>query len=347
MKDAFSEVIFIILRISGHYAFTYDNNHNIFVKSKLYYIFSVAQSIILTILCLISTLYIFHSVNTNGTDKVRFDLILTTASNYCACAIIVFEKAFKNSEFIELNNRIWKIYFGKYYIAPLHSKSIRWKTFSIIFLLYIILPVTFAVLNIVFLISVVNDLKELICILIIIVINLWIFLAILPVVLLYWVLRNILYFLKTKIVTINDELIWNRENPKLSNKKFCEIIDDISIYYDELTNLIIRVTKLFSMHLLINLFIVFFHLSFNSYLALLYIERGLRSFDNFSWIETFLFAMTISYYVTLIVVMIHSGHRLISPTNKFLLCLHDLNCYRYFRQLRQSVMNMFIFEINF
>lgn len=334
MKDAFSQIIFTLLRLSGHFGFSFDSTRNIFIKSKIFYIYSILQSLACTVLCILSTLYIFYSVGNSGTDKVRFDLIITTATNYCACAIIVFEKVFRNLEFMEINNRIWQLYFGKYYNVVLHTKKNRWRTFIIIFILYIILPVAFAVLNILFLVTVVNDLKELICIIIILFINLWIFLAILPVILLYWILRNILYFLTQKI-----ELISNKINENCVNEidDFSETIDDISIKYNELMHLILRVTKLFTMHLLINLFIIFFHLSFNSYLALLYIERGVRSFDNFNWVQTSLFIMTISYYAVLVTVIIHSAQRLISQDNELRLCMYDLRCDKLFRRFQRSV----------
>lgn len=298
MNDILQKIVFIFLQLSGHFAFKYDRNRKTFVKSNWIYIYSVILTILMFIAYVTATVLIFDNALSSGSDKVRFDLIITNLCSYGAFFVILYEKIFQNSEFVDIYSRLCQLYMSQHN-AMLYLKRNQIGTIFRIFMYYIILPLGYATLNIIFIATIVDNKEELICITFILIIVVWFFFSLLPIILAFWMLRNILHFLQSDISSIGDE-----SNTKSNN------LSHISVIYDEITNLIKRLTNLFGFHILINLFLMFFHLVYNSYLALFYIVRGLNFTTNFSFSESFAYLVSMFYYTTLIGVIILSAEGL-------------------------------------
>lgn len=316
-------IIFVILQFSGHFSFSFDKKLNLFTKNHFYQYMSIFQSLFTIYIGIYSSAALLKPAFENNSQPViRFDMVLSIFAVCFSCIIIAHEKLFCYESLISIFNETRNNFYGQFYNLIV-DYSLRKGLIWIIMLFSLILPNIFTLVNAFTIFAqTAHANNNQMMVLNILILTMWIYMTILPFAILSWVTKNNLLALKMHI-----EVIWFKVHNGLKNDEIFEIcnsLNDISICYNKIFTTTHNAAKHYSTHLIVNLLISFFSISYTTFLIVISVGRCMQVGFTLNWIDLIIRIMNLLYFISLVAIIVMLSDGVICQYDEIVYHLHNI-----------------------
>lgn len=335
MDNRKHQFTFIILRAFGIIPFTVDKNTEQYKISFLLLIHSIFVGLYMSISS-ISSLYYYGWFDELLSKKIECYHIFALSTHLYGCYEILYQKMFNYKKLLDILNNLRSLYYNP---KLFHMKNHLWilrRIFILTVVIFGILPIPFCISNTIGYDKNLN-LKTIIANATYSFANVWMFSSILLYLIFCLVIQNILKSVNNRVKLV----IGNLSNENINNNKKLQIcineIDDLTIQYSAIVEIMNKIAQHFSRCILFNTFSCFFNISYQLFDCIRFLINIIILYKDFSGSYAFAIICNILYISLLLSILVMTSDAIFEKYDQITFNLHYIKTNNFNDQIGESV----------
>lgn len=317
-----------MIRAFGMLPYSFSKSLKCYEQNHLLQIYAIIQALLIAFANIFSwILMVFY--NPLEINKGLFHNLLSVLSTNGGCLIVLYEKIFDYKNLLYIFNSTNSLYFNpRLFNAASHKLVLRGNMIFTVGI-FTVMPLTFVGINFIGHIDA-FDKKYVLITVLLTSIHMWLISSILPFLLIAWTIQNILDNINTKMKT--SLIILNNKNKIESH--FENQINELSIVFNKIVKILDCLTKHFSRHILLLLFIGFYNFVWHINVFVNFINASDISSHLFNGIVGLLFSL---YFYGVMAIILFTACGITGAYDQLIFNLHNIEQHKFSDSLRVNV----------